>query len=133
MPANAADTYCTLQKFGTATFLARIVGADGTPIGRADVVALDYRLSLLDDQDADVRTPVAGHENVSLTVAAVMFNELQTGFVWTADAAGYNFRHALDVSQHAAFAVAGRRYLLEYRLTPTVGQPILVRFRINVI
>jgi hypothetical protein len=39
----------------------------------------------------------------------------------------------LDVSEHQAFAVAGRRYLVEHQLTPTDGQQILVRFRLNVI
>jgi hypothetical protein len=39
----------------------------------------------------------------------------------------------LDVSLHPAFAIAGRRFLIEYQLTPATGQVILVRFRINVI
>ncbi len=133
MPANAADTYCTVQKLGTATFLARIVAVDAAPIKRADIAALEYRLALLDDQDPDARTPVVGHERVALEPGAVLFDTLQADPVWTVDAVGYNFRHTLDVSEHAAFAVAGRRYLLEYRLTPVAGQAILVRFRINAI
>ena len=133
MPTNAADTYCTVQKYGTATFMARIVGADGTPVQQADVAALSYRLFLLDDQDADARTAVAEHGNVALTVGEVLFDVLQTNFIWTVDAVGYNFRHTLDVSAHPAFEIAGRRYLLEYRLTPAEGQMILVRFRVNVI
>ena len=78
-------------------------------------------------------TAVTGHTNVTLTVADVIFSTLQTDPMWTVDAIGYNFRHVLDVSAHPAFAIAGRRYLIEYQLTPTVGQIILVRFRINVI
>ncbi len=62
----------------------------------------------------------------------VLFNSLQTDSLWTVDATGYNFRHVLDVSTSPAFAVAGRRYLVEYQLTPAVGQVIVVRFRINV-
>jgi len=31
---------------------------------------------------------------------------------------GHNFRHVLDISTHEAFAVAGRRYLVEYRFAP---------------
>ena len=49
------------------------------------------------------------------------------------DAVGYNFRHVLDVSENQAFAIAGRRYLIEFQLTPVSGQVILVRFRVNVI
>jgi hypothetical protein len=133
MPANAADTYCTVQKYGTATFMARIVGADGTPVQQTDITAVSYGLFLLDDQDADARTPVAEHDDVDLTEGEVLFDVLQTDFIWTVDAVGYNFRHTLDVSENPAFEIAGRRYLLEYRLTPAVGQMILVRFRVNVI
>ena len=88
---------------------------------------------LLDDQNSDSRTAVAGHTDVTLPVADVIFSTLQTDAIWTVDTTGYNFRHVLDVSAHPAFAVAGRRYLVEYQLTPAVGQMILVRFRINVI
>ena len=72
-------------------------------------------------------------EGVSLSVAGVLFSALQTDPIWTVDAIGYNFRHVLDVSAQQAFSIAGRRYLIEYQLTPAVGQMILVRFRINVI
>jgi hypothetical protein len=70
---------------------------------------------------------------VSLLVANCIFDTLQTDPIWTVDAIGYNFRHVLDVSAHPAFAIAGRRYLIEYQLTPTAGQTILVRFRLSVI
>ena len=90
---------------------------------------------MLDDQDADARTVVSGHDGVELTLSDVMFDSLQTDPPWDAEADpdGYNFLHALDVSTHAAFGIAGRRYLVEYRLTPTAGQEILARFRINAI
>ena len=76
---------------------------------------------------------MANHANAALAVADVVFDTLQTDPIWTVDATGYNFRHVLDVSAHQAFTVAGRRYLVEYQLTPAAGQMILVRFRINVI
>jgi hypothetical protein len=131
--ANATDIYGAAFKNGSATLLARIVGAAGAAIVQADISSIQYSVYLLDDENADSRTPVAGHADVALTVAGVVFNSLQIDARWTVDGAGYNFRHALDVSAHAAFAVAGRRYLVEYRLTPTAGQVIIVRFRINVI
>lgn len=131
--AEAADLHGTAMKNGSVTLLARIVGAGGANIIRADIGSIQYSVYLLDDQDADDRTPVTGHTDVSLTVADVVFNSLQTDVLWTADSIGYNFRHVLDVSSDAAFAIAGRRYLVEYRLTPAVGQVILARFRINVI
>jgi hypothetical protein len=131
--AEAIDIYGTAFKNGSATLLARIVGPYGDTLVPGDLTDLRYSVYLLDDQDPDSRTVVAGHENVSLAIADVLFDTLQTDPSWTADAIGYNFRHVLDVSLQPAFAIAGRRYLVEYRLTPTLGQRILVRFRINVI
>ncbi len=131
--AEACDIYGTAFKNGSVTLLARIVGQGGVNILPGDIDAIQYTAYLLDDQDADSRTAVTGHAAVSLTVADVIFSTLQTGSIWTVDAVGYNFRHVLDVSAHPAFAVAGRRYLIEYQLTPVEDQVILVRFRINVI
>ena len=131
--AEAIDIYGTAFRNGSITLLARIVGLGGGNILPADINAVKYTVFLLDDQNADSRTAVAGHNDVTLPVAGVIFNALQTDAVWTVDTIGYNFRHVLDVSVSPAFAVAGRRYLVEYRLTPAVGQMILVRFRVNVI
>ena len=131
--AEVIDIHGSAFKNGSATLLARIVGPDGANILQSDINTIEYTVYLLDDQDPDSRTPVTGHTDVALTVADVIFNTLQTDAIWTVDATGYNFRHVLDVSSNQAFAVAGRRYLVEYQLTPAVGQMILVRFRINVI
>ena len=131
--AEACDIYGTAFKNGSVTLLARIVGQGGVNILPGDIDAIQYTVYLLDDQDADSRTAVTGHAAVSLTAADVIFSTLQTDPMWTVDAIGYNFRHVLDVSAHPAFAIAGRRYLIEYQLTPVEDQVILVRFRINVI
>ncbi len=131
--AEAIDIHGSAFKNGSATLLARIVGQDGDNILQSDVNTIVYTVYLLDDQDPNTRTPVTGHTDVSLTVADIIFNTLQTDAIWTVDATGYNFRHVLDVSSNPAFAIAGRRYLVEYQLTPAVGQMIIVRFRINVI
>ncbi len=131
--AEATDIYGTAFKNGSATLLARVIGSDGAAIVRADVASAKYTIYLLDDQDPDSRTAVTGHANVSLTLADVIFNSLQTDALWTVDGTGYNFRHVLDVSPNQAFTVAGRRFLVEVELTPVSGQVILVRFRINAI
>ncbi|OHB67560.1 MAG: hypothetical protein A2V70_08430 [Planctomycetes bacterium RBG_13_63_9] len=131
--ADAANIYGTAFKNGSATLLARVVGSDGQPIVQADIASASYTVYLLDDQDADARAAVAGHTGVALTVGDVVFNSLQTDALWTVDQTGYNFRHVLDVSENQAFAIAGRRYLVEFKLVPGSGQLILVRFRINVI
>jgi hypothetical protein len=131
--AEAIDIHGTAFKNGSATLLARIVGANGENVQQDDIESAEYTVYLLDDQDPDSRTAVAEHSAAPLSVVEIIFDELQTDPIWTADATGYNFRHTLDVSSHPAFAIAGRRYLVEYRLIPADGQKILVRFRINVI
>lgn len=131
--ADASDIYGTAMKNGSITLLARIVGQEGENVVRADIAAIQYTVFLLDDQNPDSRTAATNHTDVTLAVASVIFDTLQTDPMWTIDETGYNFRHTLDVSAHQAFAIAGRRYLVEYQLTPTAGQIILVRFRLNVI
>jgi hypothetical protein len=131
--AEAMDIYGTAFKNGTATLMARIVGPTGANLTQADIATIQYSVYLLDDQDADRRTPVTGHSQITLPVYQVVFNSLQTDATWTVDSIGYNFRHILDIAAHAAFAFAGRRYLVEYTFTPLAGQIVLVRYRINVI
>ncbi|MBN2024066.1 MAG: hypothetical protein JW809_14885 [Pirellulales bacterium] len=120
-------------KNGTATLLARVVGEDAAPIGQADIDSIVYSIYQLDAADADCRLAIAGHADVPLAVEDVIFDTLQTDARWTADAIGYNFAHTIDVATAPAFAIAGRDYLVEYRLAPVAGQLILVRFRLHAI
>ncbi len=131
--SQAADIFGTAFKEGTLTLLARVVGADGQPVQPGEINAAGYSIYLLDDADADGRTAVSGHTDVALVPGDVLFDTLQNDALWEVDEVGYNFRHEPDVSQYPAFAVAGRRYLVEYRLLPAAGQVIVVRFRIDVI
>jgi len=130
---EAFDICGSVFKNGTVTLLARIVGASGANITPGDIDTVTYTVYLLDDQDADARSAVEYHTEVALNVEAVIFSSLQLDDLWTVDQIGYNFRHELDVSAHPAFTIAGRRYLVEYRLQPLEGQVILVRFRLNAI
>jgi len=127
--AEAKDGYLKIHKNGTATLMARVVGADGSNITQSDITSAKYSIYLLDDQDPDSRTAVSGHSAVDLTVSAVIFKSLQTDSLWDQDGTGYNFRHTPDIGSHQAFTIAGRNYLIEYTLTPASGQEIVVRFR----
>jgi hypothetical protein len=131
--ADAIDIYGSAFKNGSAVLLARIVDQTGVNVVQADIGAIQYTVYLLDDQNPDSRTAIDGHTDAPLMVADVVFDVLQTDPIWTVDTTGYNFRHVLDVSVHPAFAIAGRRYMIEYQLTAVAGQTILVRFRLNVI
>ena len=68
-----------------------------------------------------------------LDEADIIFDTLQDDASWTIDDIGYNFRHTIDVCTNQAFPIAGRRYLVEYRLWPALGDVIIARFQCNVI
>lgn len=132
MPA-AADIKGTAYKDGSVILLSRVVGADGVAIEQADVSTITYTIELLSETDEDEATAVAGHTNQAVTISAVIFDALQTGGLWTADSTGYNFRHAIPIDSYNAFDVAGRHYRVTYTITPTSGQPILVRYKLRCI
>jgi len=113
---------------GTATLMARLVGWNGAAITQADVSAVTYTVYAVGAKDPAERTADEDHEGVPLTVAAVVYDELQTDAVWTADATGYNFRHTVPITGNPAFADPQRQYVVEYTLTPTTGEPIVVSF-----
>ena len=130
--AAAVDTFGSVFKNGTITNMARITGADAANITQSDISSGTYSVFLLNDQDADDRTATL-HTDLPLTIASVIFDTLQTDARWTEDDTGYNFRHTVDVSSSTAFETAGRRYLVEYKLTPSSGQVIIARFQVDCI
>ncbi len=130
---EAKDTYGTAFKNGSVTLMARVVGNNGANIVPVDITEVVYSIFLLDDRNPDGRTAVVGHSAVPLPIHEVVMSTLVVDPRWTVDQTGYNFCHTPDVSFHPAFAVAGRRYLIEYCLTAAIGQAILIRFRINVV
>ncbi len=129
----STDTYGTVFKGGSATCLARVVGHDAAAVTRTDISSIEYSIYLLDADDPDSRTVLSGHDAVAVDKITTVFDSLQTDARWTRDTTGYNFRHTIDVTSSAAFTLAGRDYLVEYRLTPYTGQVILVRFRLHCI
>lgn len=128
--ANIADEdiHTTAFKNGTVRLCARVY-IDGADIQRANVSTIVYSVFLLDEQDPDVRTVVTGHSAVSLVVADVIFDTLQSD----SQASNYNFKHIIPINVSPAFTIAGRNYLAEYTITPVVGQKIILRFRVNIL
>ena len=142
--AAAVDTETTVFKNGTVTNLARLVGHNGVNLQQADFgsdssssgecnIPARYSVYLLDRDAPNTRTAVAGHNNVALNIADIIFDALQTDALWTLDDTGYNFRHTVDVCPSPAFTVAGAVYLVEYILCPLTGMPIIVRFQVECI
>ena len=130
---QAKDIHGTAFKNGTALLMARIVDSAGANVQQAGIVAIEYSIFELDPCLPNQQTPVAGHNEVELDVADVIFNALQTGGLWTVDDVGYNFRHEIDVTETEAFPKAGAQYQVRYQLTPTTGQKTIVRFQLRVI
>jgi len=130
---NASDVHGVVFKHGSATLLARVVGADGAPITQADVASAQYTAYLLDESDPDAATAVAGHTDASVDVASLVYDDLQNDDLWDVDDVGYNVKHVLDVSSDQVFTIAGRIYRVVFELTPASGQVILVRFRLHAI
>jgi hypothetical protein len=130
---QANDIFGTAFKNGSAVLLARIVDSAGVVVQQAGVSAIEYSVFELDPCRPDELTVVAGHDGVSLVVADVIFDSLQTGGLWTVDEIGYNFRHEIDVSADEAFPKAGAQYQVRYEITPTSGQKTTVRFQLRVI
>lgn len=131
---HAVDIVGTVFKNGSATLLARVVGADGANIVQADIDSAKYTAYLLDKSDPDVVTPVLEHIDKTVVKADLIYDTLQLDDLWgDVDDIGYNFKHVLDVSTHQIFTIAGRYYRIIFTLTPASGQVVLVRFRVHVV
>jgi len=131
--ADASDIHGVVFKNGSAILLARVVGAQGTPVTQSDIASAKYTAYLLDENDPDEAAPVAGHTGVAVDVASLIYNSLQKDNLWDVDDTGYNLEHTVDVSTYQVFTTAGRIYRIVFELTPTAGQTILVRFRLHAI
>lgn len=132
----------TVQKGGTKPLLARVRDKNvnllqqanfGSDVSSSGVCGnpISYSIFLLDDQDEDSRTVIAGHDDIDLDPADVIFDVLQTDDLWTKDAIGYNFKHLPDVCVNDAFTITGRNYLVEYRLSTLENELITPKFRLQ--
>lgn len=131
--SEAAEIHGVVFKNGSATLLARVVGADGLPVTRSQITAARYTVALLDDGDPDAATPVEGHVSVPVQVAGLLFDSFQMDALWELDATGYNFRHVLGLDAGPPFPRAGRNYRVTFELDPASGPVVLVRFRVYAI
>lgn len=133
MANSNADVFLTAPEGSAPILMRRVTGNDGANITQSDISSATYSIFLLDDQDADSRTAVGIHTDVGLTIASVIFDALQDDDLWNSrDDTGYNFRHQVPTSSGEAFTIAGRQYLMEYKLTPSSGQVIVFRFVVDV-
>ena len=127
----ARDIPGAVFREGTAVLMARIVDADDTPVTQASAAAIRYSVLEVNRHDPDDLAAVVGHDDVALDPADVLFDTLQTGGAWTADATGYNFRHEIDTGGSEPFPRAGGCYQVRYELVPIAGQKIVFRFKLR--
>ena len=84
--AEAIDIYGTAFKNGSVTLLARIVGQNGATSSRPTSTPSSTQCTCWTIKIPTAAPPVAGHADVTLPVADVIFNTLQTDAIWTVDA-----------------------------------------------
>lgn len=103
--------------------MMRIHGMVGATINQASVSGIIAKI-----YEISGATPEVATQTENLTVSEVIFDTLQTAG-WTTDATGYNFGHVVP----AAWVVkGGAHYDIEYRVTPTAGDPYyLPRVRVQ--
>ena len=83
---SAKDVSGTAFEYGSAVFMVRIVDAAGANVQQSGIASINYSI-----YEIDSPTAVAGHDTVNLDVVDVIFDELQTGGLWTVDEVGYNY------------------------------------------
>jgi len=110
MPKAQIHPFTAVKDCGW-TALARIQNPDGELVLQATLSAVQCTI-----KQADGTTTL----DAALTVSSVVFDTLQTGDArWTEDDIGFNFAYETPA---AAFPDAGH-YRIEFRFTPTAGQP----------
>lgn len=126
--ASNTPIYYAIHAGDTRALYARIKAWSGSDITQAGITSITYTIYEVNPDDADDHTAVVdGHEAVSLTVANVIFDTVQTDGA----ASNYNFRHIPEIDVHPAFEKAGTVYAVDYTITPTTGQKIGVHFRVK--
>lgn len=128
---QATDIYGAVFAGASAVTMARVAYADETLITQSDIASITYSIEESAPCGVAPPTSVEGHTGVSVPVASAVSDTLLTDAAWDADGLGYNFRHEVDVTTSPAFSTPGNRYTVRYVLTPTAGQPIILRFEIE--
>ena len=116
----------------SAILMARIVDSAGESVRQVDIVAIQYSIYEVDQDWPGEMMVMNGHEAVSLDVAEVISDSLETDAGWTADRTGYNFRHEIDFNPCDLLLKADAKYQICYELTPRVGGKTIVRFQLRI-
>ena len=116
--------YGTVYCGSTAIVLARILDENtAKPLKSSDVQEIKFSVSKYVNWQS---SPINGFESVSLDPGDVFYDDLQLNEFWSSDRIGYNFKHVIDISGGSPFEVTGQ-YMLEYRIKPLNGQPVVMK------
>jgi hypothetical protein len=96
--------------------MARIRNQAGQYITQVSLQTIDCSVYDMDNNKALVSNP-------TITISTTVFDTLQTSVRWTKDTVGYNFLHTLPAS---SFPLGPRTYRVEYKFTPTSGDPFFL-------
>ncbi len=115
---------CTSFADSSIALMARIENIDDpylSDVQVADITSITAQL--YDVTDEDNRTAIGDEE--TLTVADVIFDELQTDSRWSKDSEGYNFFHFVTVPEIDT--------TYEYRITLTTATEVVIvwAYKIN--
>ncbi len=127
-----SDTYGAVFAGGSVVTLARLETADGQPITPSGIDSASYSIVEVDLCGTGDQA-VVGHTDQAVPPMSVLFEAMQTGAIWDVDSTGYNFRHEIDVTSDSAFSIAGKTYVVRYRLTPVSGQPVIFQYSIRAV
>ena len=114
MPRAGKDFQTTFRVKRGWTAIARVENPDGQNIVPGTITSIQCVVRRAN------KSPDPKTLDQSLTVASVVFTELQTSDSrWAKDNVGYNFLYEVPGS---AFDVAGAHYVVEFVFTPTTGE-----------
>lgn len=117
MSCAQCEASTTVLKNGLLVYLARIRKLDGNLLQQANLTGITYTIT-----DLLTSLVITGHSAISLTIADVVFDTLQTGDPrWDVDETGFSFAHELSNADNQPFPNGGRSYELRYTFSLVGG------------
>lgn len=130
--AQAVNWTATAFANGTILIMARIKDLAGTDVTVESLASIKYTVYSLGKSGNSGRTVVDGHDHVSLTIANVFSNTIQTQTIDGVEVS-YNFRYIINNSVKECFPNAGERYLVRIDFMPVQGYISPVQILTNTI
>lgn len=117
----------------TPILFARVENSQtNAPITRDDVESISYtccRKSI--NWATETRTPIEGHENVSIPTTAILDALVTDDDRWKSDETGYNFTFEPDSRVKLLFPTSGS-YVITITISLIGGNPIPIVYNIEV-